>query len=120
MMVGLTRRKQRGEPLATVMRDRMIYLNRGAYTLVGQPEAVRFTYDAAQQRIGLHPARRGEAGTYRVRANASGGAVVRGHQFLRAYGIVPDRTRRYAAALVNGALVIDLLGEVGGISGAAT
>jgi len=102
-------------PSVTIQRRGLISLNRSAYSLIGDPEAVELLYDRSDRVIGLRPAELTSPNAYPVRAQGSedtGPLLVAGQMFTKYYGIDTTQAIRYVdPKVVDGILCIDLKSE---------
>jgi hypothetical protein len=105
-------------PFVTVRKDKGFTLNRAAYKLLGEPDAVTLLYDEEEHLIGFKPASPTFPRAYPVRPQPKGTAVsVAGRAFGHHYGIDTSITRRYAVEMQDGVLVLDLDSESTEIEG---
>jgi hypothetical protein len=99
-----------GDPFISIQRNGIIALNRSAFALLGEPEAVELLYDRDAKRVGVRSCDAKAPNGHAVRAQNSRGSsfVVTATLFTRHYGIETDTARRWAATFDGGVLTIDL------------
>jgi hypothetical protein len=84
-------------------------LNKNAYDLLGQPEAVEMLYAPEQRIIGFQAAPKSSPDAYAVRHTTKTAHQVEGRAFLKYYNIPEDaKGRRYNAELVDDILTINI------------
>ena len=105
-------------PSVTVLAARGFAINKAAYDLLGNPEAVTLLYDPAERLVGFKPSSPDHPRAYAARPQGrSTAAHVSGVSFMKHYGIDASTTRRYAVQMRDGILVLDLESESTEISG---
>ncbi len=86
-------------------------LNAKALELLGKPKAVRFLFDAGQNRIGIRREEVDKPHAFQVVPSRSGTtSIVRGYPFCKRFGIKPDFTIAFQDIHLDGAgtLILDL------------
>jgi len=105
-------------PFVTMLSAKGFTLNKAAYDLIGNPEAVTLLYDPDERLVGFKPSSPDYFRAYKVRPQPKGVSVsVSGRSFIKHHGIDASVTRRYAARMRDGVLVVDLESESTEISG---
>jgi hypothetical protein len=105
-------------PFVTVLSTKGFTLNKAAYELLGNPEAVTLLYDPAERLVGFKPSSPDHPRAYPARPQPQGTSVsVAGRSFMKHYGIDASTTKRYAVQMRDGILVLDLESESTEISG---
>ncbi|MGQ4818130.1 hypothetical protein ACQ1ZK_13345, partial [Enterococcus faecium] len=99
-------------PSVTIQKRGLISLNRAAFALMGEPEAVELLYDRDEKIVGLRPVGEVSAHSYPLRPQSnkqdSGPLMVGGTAFTQYYGIDTTVSRRWVPTLVDGVLCVDL------------
>lgn len=96
---------------ASLSRVGNLFINRGAFVGLGEPEAVEIYFDSVNNRIGLKPARASMRNSFRVRKfGYSKGKVIRMMQVLLDYKIdLPATVQFYDIEIdEEGILILDL------------
>ncbi|MFX8766474.1 hypothetical protein ABTM49_19830, partial [Acinetobacter baumannii] len=86
-----------------------ISLNKSAFSVIGEPEAVELMYDRDERIVGLRPVDASAEHAYPVRsATARGGGpyVISAIAFTKFYDISTERSLRWQAHVVDGTLCI--------------
>jgi len=101
-----------GEATISIDRSGVIRLSPVADHLLHRPAYVQLVASRRPRMIGLRVAGKDEPGVIAVRGRGkNGGFSVSCRAFLAFYGIEQQKTLRWRASIVNGALVIDLDAE---------
>lgn len=99
-------------PSVTIQKRGLISLNRAAYALIEEPEAVELLWDAQNRLIGLRPTDLVNPDGYPARAqNAKsdrGPILIAGSLFTRFIGLDTTHAKRWVPREEGGILVIDL------------
>lgn len=99
-------------PMVTVQKRGLISLNRGAYELIGSPEAVELLWDAELKLVGIRPTDPKGVNAYPARAQSKAGdkgpVLVAGQLFTRYIGLDTTDARRWKPEVRDGILCIDL------------
>lgn len=99
-------------PSVTVQKRGLISINRAAFTLMKQPEAVELMWDKDRRVIGLRPVSLSAPNAYPVRpqaANASRGPLlIAGNLFTRYIGLNTDEAHRWTPRMEDDVLCIDV------------
>jgi hypothetical protein len=99
-------------PYFTIQQRGNFSLNRLAYEMLGEPQAVELLYDRVDHIIGLRPIDPSEKHAYPVRRQQNSASyVVSGHSFCSYYSIPTEITRKYTAVINDGMLTADLKTE---------
>ncbi len=100
-------------PYVTVQRRGPFSFNRAAFELMGSPESVELLYDRDTERIGFRAIDPERPRAFPVRAQGKNSVthVVAGQSFTKHYEIDTSVARRYAVAMEEGVLVLDLRGD---------
>lgn len=102
-------------PSVTIQRRGLISMNRSAYALIGDPEAIELLFDREERIVGLRPAELTDPNAYPVRPQGSGDTgplLIAGQMFTKYYGIETDQAIRYVnPSMTEGILCIDLKSE---------
>ena len=106
-------------PMVTIQKQGSFSLNRAAYKLIEEPEAVELLFDRAKQLIGFRPASPDSPRSYPVRPQGKSGAtlMIAGQAFTKYYKLDTSVARRYSAKVTDGILVVDLKGESVDVTG---
>ena len=102
---GLTK-----SPFVTIQRKGPFSMNKAAYALAGEPQAVSLFYDPEEQLIGFKPRPPDYPRAFPVRPQGATSStyVIAGHAFSQHYGIDTSVARRYAVEMRDDMLVLDL------------
>jgi hypothetical protein len=99
-------------PAVTVQKGGLIALNRAAYALIGDPEAVELLWDADRKVIGLRPSELTNPNAYPARpqsANSTKGPVmVAGRKYTQFIGMDTSRALRWIPTIEGEILCIDI------------
>jgi hypothetical protein len=99
-------------PAVTVQKKGLIALNRAAYALIGDPEAVELLWDADRKVIGLRPSEVTNPNAYPARpqsANPTKGPIlVAGTKFTQFIGMDTSRALRWVPTVEDEILCIDI------------
>jgi len=97
-------------PIVSLHLRGIFALNKNAFDVLGQPEAIEMLYAPEEQVIGFKASSRGSPDSYAVRNNTKTAFQVEGRSFLKYYEIPEEaRGRRYRAELIDdGLLTVDL------------
>lgn len=96
-------------PFVTIQRKGIFSMNRAAYALMGEPEAVTLMFDPEEQLVGFKPTLISSPRAFPVRVQQNGNTfVVGGHAFTKHYGLDTTIARRYGAENRDNILVLDL------------
>lgn len=97
-------------PFVTIQRKGPFGLNRAAYVLMGEPEAVSLLYDEEEQLIGFQPRPATYPRAFPVRQQGAHSLtyMIAGAAFTQHYGIDTAVARRFAVEMRDGVLVLDL------------
>ena len=97
-------------PVVSVQTRGNISFNRLAYETLGQPAALELLFNVKSNAFALRPADPNQHTSYPVRKQPNSiSYLISAQAFCKMYGIGIDRTRRYAAELINGMLVVSLV-----------
>lgn len=99
-------------PSVTIQRRGLISLNRAAYALIDNPEAVVLLWDQERRVIGLKPAPIEDQNAYPARPQTpksdKGPVMVAGSLFTQYYKIDTAESYRWVPTVVDGILCIDI------------
>jgi hypothetical protein len=96
-------------PSVSIQKKGIIALNRAAYAVLGQPQAVELFFDRERQLVGLRGADPRLDNAQRVRTNTNGNAyLVSAARFTTHYGIPTEIGHRWPAQMEGDLLVIDI------------
>lgn len=99
-------------PTVTVQKRGLISLNRAAYNLIGEAEAVELLWDTERQVIGLRPAELTNPNAYPARpqnvSSAKGPILVAGGKFTQFIGLDTSRAVRWVPSVEDDILCIDI------------
>jgi hypothetical protein len=103
-----------GSPFVTIQRDgRVMTINRAAYEMLGEPDAVELLYSKKHRVIGLREVSKNEPYAFPLRPQGRKGAqpsnyVLAAQAFTKHYGIDTSVAMRYPAEMQYDTLTIDL------------
>lgn len=99
-------------PSLTIQKRGLISVNRAAFALLDQPEAVELMWDKDRQVIGLRSVPIDSTNAYPVRPQASnstkGPLLIAGNLFTRYIGLDTTEAHRWVPRLEDGILIVDL------------
>jgi len=98
-------------PTATIQKRGLISLNRAAYSLVGEPEAVELLWDKDRQIVGIRPAALESPNAYPARPQSSTGKgpiLIAGNLFTKFIALDTSEAQRWVPVMEDGILCIDL------------
>jgi hypothetical protein len=97
-------------PFVTHQRRGPFSMNRAAFELMGEPEAVTLLYDEEEQLIGFKPADSSNPRSFPVRPQGKNAAtlMIAGQSFSKHFGLDTSIARRYSVEMRDGVLVLDL------------
>lgn len=99
-------------PVVTVQKKGLIALNRAAYAMIGDPEAVELLWDEDRKIIGLRPSELTNPNAYPARpqsANSTKGPIlVAGTKFTQFIGMDTSRAMRWIPTIEDEILCIDI------------
>jgi hypothetical protein len=102
-------------PSVTIQKRGLMSINRAAYALLGEPQAVELLFDRESKMIGLRPIEETAAHAYPLRPQSnkqdSGPLMVAGTAFTQYYEIDTTVSKRWVPKLEDGILCIDLKQE---------
>ncbi len=106
-------------PSFTIQKRGTLSLNRSAYALLGEPEAVELLYDRDNSVVGMRPVGSDGPHAYPFRPLSKpraddedrGPVVVAGTAFTQYYGIDTTVSRRWVPEMHDGVLCVDLKQE---------
>jgi hypothetical protein len=105
-------RTKPGEPFLTIQRKGVFSLNRAAFELMGEPEAVELLYDPDSKLIGLRKSDPEVHHAYVVRSLGGRGGdstfLISGMAFTNYYGIDTSTTTRRTPSVDGDILIVDL------------
>lgn len=96
---------------ATMNPKGVIHISHRTYEKLGEPEAFRLLFDAANATIGMQPTRRVSKNSYpTIKKNPDRGRIVRAWAFYKEFKIKLHETVRFTDAEIDsdGILVLDL------------
>ena len=97
------------QPLVTIQARGTMSFNRAAFEALGEPAAVELLYDRAERLMGFRPVDPAAPHAYQPRKQGrTANYIVAGTAFTQYFGIETGAARRYPAAMLEGALVVDL------------
>ena len=102
---------KRRKPRVMLTGQKNFRLNRLAVEMLGNPRAVRFLFDAGQNRIGVRATDPDADNAFHVFKERLGQAsIIRGSTFCNYYGIKPEETVEFESVRVDaeGTLILDL------------
>lgn len=102
---------RRKNPRVVLTKEKIFRLNKKALELIGEPEAVRFLYDAGRRRIGIRSVEPQAPYAFRTRIRDKGQAgYVHGSQFCNRFGIRPEASIEFDSVRVDGdgTLILEL------------
>jgi len=99
-------------PTVTIQMRGLVSLNRSAYALIDNPEAVEFLWDAQRRVIGLRPAPVESPNAYPARPqnakSETGPILIAGAAFTKFYEIDTTEARRWVPRMEGNILCVDL------------
>lgn len=100
------------QPSVAIQRRGNFSINRAAYELLGEPEAVELLFDRTERIMGMRPIDPSTPHAYPVRKQPNSASyLVAGNAFTQFYNIPIGTTRRFDAAVIDGVLAVDLKTE---------
>jgi hypothetical protein len=102
---------KRRKPRVMLTGQKNFRLNRLAVEMLGNPQAVRFLFDAGQNRIGIRATEPDADNVFHVFKERLGQAsIIRGSSFCKYYGIKPEQTVEFGSVRIDddGTLILDL------------
>lgn len=106
-------------PMITIQKQGSFSLNRAAYKLIGEPEAVELLFDRDEQLVGFQAASADSPRAYPIRPQGKSGAtlMIAGQAFTKYYELDTSVARRYSAKETDGILILDLKSESVDVTG---
>lgn len=99
-------------PTLTIQKRGLLSINRAAYELMGQPDAVELLWDADRRVIGLRGAPVDGPNSYPVRAQSAnstkGPLLIAGSLFTRFIGLDTSEATRWVPEMEGDVLCVDL------------
>ena len=97
-------------PVVTIQKAKNFAMNKAAYELLGEPEAVEYLFNEKLQKVGFRKVDPTAPHAYRVRKQANSRSFqMSGHSFITTYDIrTIDGSLRFEPRMEGDTLVIDL------------